>query len=307
MHNWFLRSPLFDAGPALGGGSDTTMIDPGAPHEVDPDEPEEKKPPAKSAEAVELETLRAETAALKKRADEAEEDSRYWSRRAQERRAESGRQQTEEEPRRRTAEPITEKPEKLIDELSTDGIAALKKRGIVTQEDLDAALTKARQDGQRDTEAVRSDAEFSMKLEREFPEILADSKLVSAGERPKTELFKRTREIYQEAVAEDPSLEASKGAMLMAARQAKRELDATGKGKGKGKEEVEPTNDREDRQQRRRERIDAQTPTRSRDDEESRGTPDFTREQLEVMKHLNVKPEAFAKHRDRLKGARNGR
>ena len=72
--------------------------------------------------------------------------------------------------------------------------------------------------------ADRADAEFVTQLQREFPELAADSDRVSRGLKPESELFNCTGEIYRSSVALDPALKDSKGALLMAARQAKAEL-----------------------------------------------------------------------------------
>jgi hypothetical protein len=69
-----------------------------------------------------------------------------------------------------------------------------------------------------------ADAEFAKQLELEFPELVADSDRVSHGLKPESEIFNCAGQIYRAAVASDPTLTASKGALLMAARQARAEL-----------------------------------------------------------------------------------
>jgi len=72
----------------------------------------------------------------------------------------------------------------------------------------------------------QADAELATQLQKEFPEIAADADRVNRGLQPESELFKCAGEIYRAAVAADPTLTASKGALLMAARQARAELKA---------------------------------------------------------------------------------
>jgi hypothetical protein len=68
------------------------------------------------------------------------------------------------------------------------------------------------------------DAQFAAQLQQEFPEIVADSERMSRGLQPESEIFKCAGAIYRAAVAADPALKESRGALLMAARQAKAEL-----------------------------------------------------------------------------------
>ncbi len=312
MHLHYYPKPILMDEETGASGSGTIAIDPGAPFEHDNAPPaKDDKPPAESQEAKDIKALRAELADLRKGKDEAEEDARYWSRRAQEQRNATARETEDQpEPRRRQAEPAAEKPEKLIDELSTDGVAALKKRGIITADTLQEVLEEAEQRTDARISAARADAEFGMKLAQDYPEIAKDSERVDRGERPQSELFKRTGELYREAVAIDPSLKGSKGLLLLVAKQAKGELDAKAKPAAKEKAQVDddealPHTARRDRSERR-DRIDAQRPERGRGSEESSGDPGFDRDQLAVMKHLGVKPEAFRKNMQ-TGGRRNGR
>ena len=72
-------------------------------------------------------------------------------------------------------------------------------------------------------------AEFDERIAAEFPEIADDSKRISEGKPPQSELFKRAAEIYGQAIADDPSLKNSESVVLMAARQAKAEAAKKGK------------------------------------------------------------------------------
>lgn len=66
-------------------------------------------------------------------------------------------------------------------------------------------------------------------MERSNDHVLAiaievDKMALHDGLKPESELFKCTGEIFNTSVALDPTLKDSKGALLMAARQAKAEL-----------------------------------------------------------------------------------
>ena len=296
----------------MGGGGDTTLVDPGAPHEVGEDAEEPAAPKETDAEK-ELKELRERVTRSERRAEQAEEDARYWAGRNRQPAA------AEPEPERRAApEPaaiLEEKPEVLLDDLNKEGLQALRKRGFIDQATFQEAIDNLSEDIDNRIQAARSDAEFGGRIAAEFPEIAADSQRVSKGERPQTELFQRAGAIYRAAVAEDPALKGSKGLLLIAARQAKAELAKEGKG-GKGAAGDDDEQPRgggrrepaEPRQSARRDRIDRQRPDRGVDDSEVRGGKEhFSDQQLSVMKNLGVKPENFEKHRESGGGRRNGR
>lgn len=73
-----------------------------------------------------------------------------------------------------------------------------------------------------------ADAEFSARLNAEFPEILEISNKIAAGDQhagEKSDIWQRAVKIYDEIVARDPNLNKSRSALLLACRQAKRELE----------------------------------------------------------------------------------
>lgn len=292
---WFFNTP-FAAEPDAGGGGGTAVIDPGVPfeHGNEPEKPAEKKADEPATKA-ELEDLRKELEAERRRANENADDAKFWANRAQRGERKPAADEEEEParkaPRRAAAE---EKPEKLLDEMTVDGLEALKKRGVITADELEARLKKITTDTKSEIAATRKDAEFGIKISKEFPEIAEDSERIAKGERPKTELFKRAGEIYRAAVAEDPDLQGSQSLLLMAARQAKAELAA----KGDGDEDEVVPDARTEKQRSRRERIEAQTPPRStrRTSRETDDTPEVSSEARDVMKHLKVDEDTYVKH-----------
>lgn len=296
MRNWFLPSSLFDREPAGGGGSDTMLVDPGTPFEHGVDPEPEKKPAEKSDTEKRLEALERDNADLRRRTEESEKDARYWSERASAKPVVEDREDEVVIP-----DDPTIKPEELLDDISKRGMDALKAGGLVTKADMTRILLEQERRTETKIAAARQDAEFGMKIAKEFPEIAEDSERLQRGETPKTELFKRAGEIYRSAVAEDPSLKGTNGLLLIAARQAKAEL-AT---KEKPKEKEAPV-EQDERRSSRRERIARQMPERSAASDESSGGPSFTDEQMKVMKHLGVKADEFTRNQQ-TKGERRGR
>lgn len=297
MRRWFNTSPLFEAAPAAGGGSDTFQSgDPGAPfeHDREPEPKVETKTATKSAETIELENLREENKRLATERQNALDDARFWANRNKRDPAE-----VEDLPQRREAEPPARpavKPEKLLDDLTAEGIEGARKNGIITQEDLRAALTESEQRIAGTIQATRADAEFSMRLANDFPEIARESAKMDKDKsyRSADPVFIEASRIYREMVDLDPSLQGTNGLLLIAAKQAKANLA------GKGKSEPVNTrqDDDDDRQVSRRRRIRAQGNERpisgAEGDEGHRNG--FSSTQTEVMKRLGVSGEEFQRH-----------
>lgn len=272
----------------------------------------------KTAAQQESDDLKAENTRLRKQADDNAADAKFWSDRAKNRSAASARPAPDDdEPARRppaTEPAITERPEELIDDLNKKGLQALKDRGFISKDELAQALEDVRATTSAEISDARSEAVFSGRLEAEFPEMMEDSARVGKGLAPKSELFLKAGEIYRELVDMDPSLKNSRGLLLIAARQAKAAIEAKGGKGGKGGEadddDLPPSQRRTseaDAQTARRQKIDRQTPTRSREAEDD-GAGHHSPEASEVMKRLKVTPEDYNKHRDAKGGsARNGR
>ena len=240
---FFLRDVLFDEagdGGAGGGG----RLDPGAPVEID-DDPgtgggggKEKDPGADKD--AEIARLKADNAKLSGERDQATNDARFWANKAGQTRQPVADEPDEDEPEPAPARGTqAANPKKLLDDMTEEGEDALKKRGFVTQDQLNAAIKQARKEGREEATSIaqheRGEAEFNGRLNSEFPELLQDAARVKRGEQPKSELYTETQRIYQELAEEDPSLVGSKSLLLLAARQAKKNIDGGGKGrKGSG-------------------------------------------------------------------------
>jgi hypothetical protein len=128
-----------------------------------------------------------------------------------------------------------ESAQQVVDDLSEKGIAALKKRGVVTSDQALAlvrramAVTEARANRRidetvrREVGNARRDLDRDADMYQQFPD-LRDQK---------SELFQRTARIYQAEVAEDPKLKTSHRALLLAAKQAEQEMEIEDLRKGR--------------------------------------------------------------------------
>lgn len=264
MWNFLLYGPRRDqAGDPDASGQ--TATDPGTPF-VHGEKPESK--PAKTEKSdtdKRIEALERDLVAERKRSGELSASEQYWANKARGAAPEKPEPKPEVKPEPRRREPAAEKPEKFLDDVSTEGLGALLKRGVITVDQLDDLL-KEREDKLRlelrsEIAGATTDAAFQNSFQSEFPEIIADNRKVDAwkkgGERPAdrpevSELSSRTSEIFREMVAEDPELGKSQGTLINAARMAKRLIAAEGKGR-------DAVNNRDDERQRsRRDRIDDQ-------------------------------------------------
>lgn len=206
----------------------------------------------------ELATLRADNARLTKSNGELSTSAEFWATQAR-----SGRKDPDADPDPEPDEPKDDYDENedaatFVDDLSAKGIKALEKRGVLTKK----AATKLIEDiATKVSREIVGKARNSMtadaKLVSQYPELQDD----------KSELFKETRRIFNENCADDPSLKKSQGALMMAAKQAKLELQIkNGKPAGGGKSE-------EDLEQERIQRVRGQQGDRGR-----RGAAEFTEE-----------------------------
>ena len=274
---------------------DETIIDPGAPQTHDREQPETKQAPAKSDTDRRLESLEKDLENERKARREADETARYWANRNKQ--APAG---TEDEPAPRRKQPAAEVevPKDadgvLLEELNADGLAALKKRGVITADQLEQALENLASRIETAYAAEREGDEFDKNMQKEFPELFEDNKRVDAGERPETELYQRTAKHFRQLTREagiKPESVAARGMMLAAARMAKQEIRMEG---------LEGNNAEDDR----RERIERQRTTASRGsrggegDVTNRGPRELTSVQSQVVQNLSrwgATPEKFQK------------
>lgn len=243
-----------------------------------------------TAEQKELRTIREENAALKKNLTESQESERAWSERA----LRAGQKPEAVEPPEKksaTAEDL-ETGEQLLDDISKDGLKALKKRGYVTLSDVQKLVNESIE---RAVGENRSEGQFQNVMEDEFPDMAADLKRVNAGKKPETELFILSAEIYNDAIALDPDLKGSKSALIMATRQAAAQLQLDGKRK---------VDDKATREASRRERIDRQKPDRASSGSDVDETPGLNAKQKQMAADLGISEDKFMKQQARIKGER---
>lgn len=108
----------------------------------------------------------------------------------------------------------------IADDFATNGIEALRKRGVLTKKEAKEMFeTAARKVAREEVERSRKDMIADTELLQQFPG-LSD---------PKSEMFTRTQDIYNEQIKRDPSLKGSPQTLPMAARIAKAELIAEGR------------------------------------------------------------------------------
>lgn len=160
----------------------------------------------------------------------------------------------QQQPTRREEDPEDDEPEvdgDIADDFATNGIEALTKRGVLTkkqakdliEEIVDRRVGTAIEKSQKN---LIKDAE----LAREFPELQDNT----------SDLFKRTKAIYEAELAEDPSAAKNPRTLNRAAKEARAELIAEGK---YGRNSRGGEQDFDDRETGRQRRIDAQSNDRS--------------------------------------------
>lgn len=187
---------------------------------------------------------RAEFDRVNRELNEARESEKFWANRAK-----GGAKEPVREPEDETdpadfidnsgdKELEGDTAEKLVDELSTQGIKALQKRGFVTA-----------------AEARKIAAEVGVKvaqtlIDRTTTKLATDNQLMSQFpdlNNEKSELFKATAVIYQELVALDPNAKKTPATLFAAARVAKAQMKAAEKPAPKRQAETEDEDDVYDR------------------------------------------------------------
>jgi hypothetical protein len=237
---------------------------------------DEKSGEKQTTKPAEAKAERAEIERLTRELQETKASEQFWAERARKSQPSAEDEEGETPVKRRAkAEPEDDEdeisPEKLVDELSTKGLKALRDRGFVTKKEMAAEMRRvatevAEKAADRRVTQERGKMTADAEIAREFPE------LQDAG----SELFKRTSEIFRAEVQADPTLAKSPGALRMAARQAKSELNAT--------------------ERKRVERVAAQSGDRGRSISvgfEDDNPLDISRDDEDYIKRMGIKPEAF--------------
>jgi hypothetical protein len=193
------------------------------------------KPKGKDGEdfAASVRELRNELKAAKGQIDELRGSERVWFDRY-EKLAKGGKPEPADgaDPDDDDPEIADDTPDKLVDEFSAQGVAALVRRGVLTKKAAKELIRREAEKvarevvGRATTAAVKDSQLFG-----EFPD-LRDTK---------SELYKRTAEVYREMVKDDPDAANSTRALARAAKEAKltMRIEQLEKGGGRGDDDRE--------------------------------------------------------------------
>lgn len=272
------------------------------------DKPEGKQPKGSKSETVTL--TRAEHEALKRDRDEARDSEKYWAGLARA----NGKAPAKEEPEDEEEEDTPDDPANEVEEFSAKGIAALKKRGVITKKDRAWVEKIATKVVKQSIGVERQKMTLDQTLAREFPE------LVDPDE--SSEFYQTTRTELRKLVALDPAAAKSASALYSAAKLARAQLDAKkparrARDDSRDDDEDEREDDRDEREddreedeRDRRRRVAAQgggrgrTAARERDDDD--GLPPMARKLLEGMHSDTNEAERVRLFREGQQIIRNG-
>ncbi len=244
-----------------------------------------------TAEQKELREVREENTRLKSQNQELSQSEREWSERALRAQRQPSGDLGRGEPERQATEEELETGEKLLDDVSKDGLKALLKRGVPTLKQVRELIAESVQNAQGEG---RAEAQFQNVMADEFPEMSSDLARVDKGLKPESELFVLAAEIYRDAIALDPELKGAKSALIMATRQAAAQLQVSGKRKA---------DTEADRQAARRARIEQQKPDRSSKSDATEETV-LTSKQKQMAKDLGISEDKYLKQQQVLKEKR---
>lgn len=274
------------AGEPDGGGSKT---DPGVPHfhNLDDSQPDRQE---SSGADIALKALQDQVKALQEENRESKQNEKYWADRFK-----SVKLADIETPEPDVEAPVRrelrkmrdgETADEFLDDVGKKGLPALLARGVITEQEFEDRMEKFSADiekrVERRIEQATVGAEFDQKMGREFPELNEDNARVSAGEKPKGEMYIRTGKHFQEMM-HDAGVKldsaAARGLLYAAAKLAKKEI---------GMERTNRREEPEDREEGRRRRIAAQSGERGGDRDDDDGAPPLSKMQLTVMKNLGL-------------------
>lgn len=169
----------------------------------------------------ELASLRTELETERRRRTELEESERYWAGQARNAAAAPIKPKPDRDEELdddlSDPDPADDTPEKLLDEFSSKGVAALVKRGVLTKTAAKELILKvARQEARKIVENERGNMQRDAQLYREYPDL----------QNSESELFKETAKVYRARVQRDPTLAKSGEALMMCAEIAQIKLSA---------------------------------------------------------------------------------
>jgi hypothetical protein len=187
--------------------------------EVEEQPAEAAKPDKAKDDGVTL--TKAEHAALIKERDEARSSEKFWADRARNTRNEVAEipEENDDDDDEDDEEVADDSPDKLTDDLTTNGIIALQKRGLMTKKAAKAMIAKALDKAMKEVDtrvntrvtAIQKQMVDDATLTREFPQLLDETSEMSAA----------TAREYRELIKEDPDLKNRRSTLRTAAKLAK--------------------------------------------------------------------------------------
>lgn len=186
---------------------------------------------SKKDDSVQL--SKREYEAILKERDELRESERYWAESARgTRHDDKGGREPEEHEEDLFAElgdaDDDNNPEALTDELGTQGLEALRKRGVITRKELKAILSKSAEQQRKAIEKAARDLDqrIDSNIDRRTKAMAKDAALLEQYPElkdAKSDFTVRAGEIFKEIMADDPDM-AKPAALRMAARLTRAEL-----------------------------------------------------------------------------------
>ena len=196
--------------------------------------PEAKPGPTETDQR--LSALERELATTKANLEETRRSEQFWAGRA---RGVSTPEvpdapDEDEDPEQPGVSPFAdETADRFLDDVSTQGTEALRKRGFVSRDEVAAIVSDAVKGVRDEVKGTLEQQSRHMAIDAElgkFPELLADSRALKANPAAQvSRMYELTQGHYRQMLADDPKMKSSPAALLSAARMAKKELDLEAK------------------------------------------------------------------------------
>lgn len=223
-------------GPAAVGLA--PVADPGAvfDDELDAPPPAEAKPGPTETEHR-LSALERELATTKANLEETRRSEQFWAGRARAATTPEFPDPPDDDddvPELPGVSPFAdETADRFLDDVSTQGTEALRKRGFVSRDEVAAIVSDAVKGVRDEVKGTLEQQSRHMAIDAElgkFPELLADSRALKANPAAQvSRMYELTQGHYRQMLADDPKMKSSPAALLSAARMAKKELDLEAK------------------------------------------------------------------------------
>lgn len=215
----------------------TPLADPGAVFDDELEAaPAEARPGPPAETDQRLSALERELATTKANLEETRRSEQFWAGRA---RGVSTPEvpdapDEDEDPEQPGVSPFAdETADRFLDDVSTQGTEALRKRGFASRDEVAAIVGAAVKQVREEVKGTLEQQNRHMAIDAElgkFPELLADSRALKANPAAQvSRMYELTQGHYRQMLADDPKMKNSPAALLSAARMAKKELDLEAK------------------------------------------------------------------------------